>query len=513
MMFGVARDLLFKRLWEIPAMQSDEQREFVVGQMREKGFDFGPGTSGSGRIHCIQIIDSALGQRGALQELADFLDWLDKAPKTRAFVSTVEVLLPADLLLLEERLLLFAELGPYVEQRDLMFHYLDALAGPYEDAVADPPPQFTDLESLVCELEQVMAAEPGHPLVQLTESIAERARKRRVAKLARKWSTLLAERIDEDALDAAAGAERRALEDRRQRGAGPAATRDGRPALVMKLERSGSGLTHFFLFTAWLYMGHAFVGKMCGSNTPMDLDGVRLSLLNALKSAFMVTRQLNPQERQVDLEFAVPRDMLCYPFDEWKFTDAEYALLAKQFVVVVRDLERQPGMQREMVRYAGWERKWERMTQNGYASPTEIALWITCGSEPSGPLQLYHQLQGDDGVSLGLTFPPRDSPHRLEIAEALDAGTPVVVWPRWCEDMGGRQRSEAASFAFRDEVCRRLADRPMTDLPAIALEIRQESYRADPSWAGLAVLWDDPWRWPEPSDFSLDAPGLLGETT
>jgi hypothetical protein len=79
--------------------------------------------------------------------------------------------------------------------------------------------------------------------------------------------------------------------------------------------------------------------------------------------------------------------------------------------------------------------------------------------------------------------------------------------------MGGRQRSEAASFAFRDEVCRRLADRPMTDLPAIALEIRQEFYRADPSWAGLAVLWDDPWRWPEPSDFSLDAPGLLGETT
>jgi hypothetical protein len=227
----------------------------------------------------------------------------------------------------------------------------------------------------------------------------------------------------------------------------------------------------------------------------------------------MVTRQLNPQERQVDLEFAVPRDMLCYPFDEWKFADAEYALLAKQFVVVVRDLERQPGMQREMVRYAGWERKWERMTQNGYASPTEIALWITCGSEPSKPLQLYHQLQGDDGVSLGLTFPPRDSPHRLEIAEALDAGTPVVVWPRWCEDMGGRQRSEAASFAFRDEVCRRLADRPMTDLPAIALEIRQEFYRADPSWAGLAVLWDDPWRWPEPSDFSLDAPGLLGETT
>ena len=407
-----------------------------------------------------------------------FVDWLDKTAKARAFVSTVETLLPADLLLLEERIQLLAELGPHVPPQELMVYYLDAVAGPYEDAVADPPPQFTDLESVVRELEQVMAAEPGHPLVQLTELIAERARKRRVARLAGKWSELLADRFDEDAVGTVAGAERRALDERRRRKEGPVTARDGNPALVMKLERSGSDLTQAFLFTAWLYMGHSFIKKMCGSDTPMDLDRVRLTLLDVLKSAFILTRQLNSQQRQVDLEFGVPRDMLCFPFDEWRFTDADYALLAKQFVVVVRDLERQPGMQREIIRFAGWERKWEHLTQNGHASPTEIALWITCGNEPDTPRQLYDQLQRDDGVSLGLTFPPRDSPHSLEIAEALDAGTPVVVWPRWCEDMGARQQRVAARFSFREEICRRIADRPITDLPAIVMEIRQELYSA-----------------------------------
>ena len=78
-------------------------------------------------------------------------------------------------------------------------------------------------------------------------------------------------------------------------GEGPVTAGTGPPALVMKLERSGSGLTHYFLFTAWLYMGHSFVGKMCGSDTPMDLDGVRLPLLDSFKSAFMVTHQLNPR--------------------------------------------------------------------------------------------------------------------------------------------------------------------------------------------------------------------------
>ena len=114
-----------------------------------------------------------------------------------AFANTVEELLPTDLLLLDERVALFAELGPHVPQKNLMSFYLEATSGPYQDTVAEAPEEFTDLESLVCELEQIQSGEPGHPLVRLTESIAERASKK-AAKAARHWSDVLAARLDED---------------------------------------------------------------------------------------------------------------------------------------------------------------------------------------------------------------------------------------------------------------------------------------------------------------------------
>ena len=83
----------------------------------------------------------------------------------------------------------------------------------------------------------------------------------------------------------------------------------------------------------------------------MGLDQVRDKLIEVMGRAFTLARQHDPNRLQIDLEFAVPREMLCYPFEEWAFTEHAWAMLAKEFVVVVRDLSRQGGL----VRYAGWK--------------------------------------------------------------------------------------------------------------------------------------------------------------
>lgn len=490
---GEAVDLLFELLWDIPVMQSDDSRRSVLEEMRRRGVDLGPSTAANGRLHCAEIISAALRKRGALRSLAEFLYRVDDSALD--FLEKVEELLPTDFLSVAERRQLIAELSPYVAQQELITYYRDATSD-----VA--PRQFADLDDLVRELEQVMADEPGHPLVRLAESIADRTRGKRASKAARRWSNLLAQRIDADAVGSAAGAQQRYLAERRKSKAKPLSRKLDRAALVLRLEQSGFGRDHY-LFTAWLYLGDSFVDTMYGSHDPLVLDGVRLALIKALEQAFVRADQADRKVRQMDLEFAVPRDLLCYPFEQWTFSEAAYTVLADRFIVVVRDLIRQRGV----TRYTGWESKWEHLTQNGHVSPAQIYRWITCADEPGAPGDLYRQLRGDDCVSLGLTFPPRDSPHPVDFAEALDAGTPVAIWPRWCEHTRAWTAGDTpARFAFREELSRRLAGRQLTELPRIVLEMRSEQPGAEQPRAGLTLLWDEPGRWPEPPDFNLDAP-------
>jgi len=373
-----ARDLLSGLLWDIPIMQSDDSRKFVLEEMRRRGVDLGPSTAAHGRLHCAEIISTALGRRGALRRLAEFIDKNDDS--ALGFLEKVEELLPTDLLSLAERRQLIAELGPYVAQQDLITYYRDATAD-------GAPRQFADLGDLVRELEQVMTDEPGTPLVLLTESIAERAQHRRARKAGRRWSDVLAQRIDAEAAGGpAAGAQQRYLAERRTMKAKPLSSEPGRAALVLRLEPSGPRPDHY-LFTAWLYLGDSFIDTMYGSDDPMVLDHVRLALIEVLERAFIRAGQPDRKVRQMDLEFAVPRKLLCYRFEQWTLSEAAYMVLADQFVVVVRDLMRQRGVRR----YMGWESKWEHLAQNGHASPAKIYRWISCADGPCAPGQLLRR--------------------------------------------------------------------------------------------------------------------------
>lgn len=207
----------------------------------------------------------------------------------------------------------------------------------------------------------------------------------------------------------------------------------------------------------------------------------------------------------MDLEFAVPRTMLCCPFEGWTFADSPHALLGKKFVVVVRDLERQRGL----IRYVGWEDKWNYLATNGNASHDGIIKWITC-DDSVAPGDLFDNFDREDAGVLGLTFPARDSPHDFDLTQVLDAGTPIVIWPHWCKDMTPPpENATPINFAFHEELPRRLEGRPITDLPRIVMEMRREYSGAARPWTGLTLLWDDPWRWPEPEDFNLQVPAPL----
>ncbi len=496
------RDLLVRLLWDIPVIQSDESRRAIVDEMRRRNVDFGSHAL-DGRLHCIEIVSNGLAQRGGLQKLAEFLEWADQTPMSRDFVTTVAELLPTDLLLLDERVALFEELGPRVPQRNLMSYYLEATSGPYQDTAAEAPEEFTDLESLVCELEQIPSGEPGHPLVRLTECIAERAGQRRAARSARHWSDVFAARLDEDS---EGGGERRYLAGRRRpRPVLPATAPAGRATLVLKLERSGPRPDAYFLLTAWLYIGREFKKTIYSNDDPIEFSAVKVELISILESAFKAARQLDPDKGRMDLEFAVPRTMLCCPFETWTFSSSPHALLGKKFVVVVRDLERQRGL----IRYVGWEDKWNYLAENGNASHDGIMKWITC-DDSVAPGDLFDNFDREDAGVLGLTFPARDSPHNFDLTEILDTGTPIVVWPHWCKDMPSPpENGTPLNFAFYEELRRRLTGRPITDLPRIVMDMRRDHPGAARPWAGLTLLWDDPWRWPEPEDFNLKVPSAL----
>ena len=162
-----------------------------------------------------------------------------------------------------------------------------------------------------------------------------------------------------------------------------------------------------------------------------------------------------------------------------------------------------------MIRYVGWEDKWNYLAANGNVTHDGIIRWITC-DDSVAPGDLFDNFDREDAGVLGLTFPALDSPHEFDLTEALDAGTPIAIWPYRCKDMTPTPENEAPiNLAFHEELCRRLEGRPITDLPRIVMEMRRDYSGAARPWAGLTLLWDDPWRWPEPGDFNLKVPAPL----
>ncbi len=488
------REYLIRLLQAVPLMQRHDGRESVLDEMRARHFDLSVSSISYDIVHCARIIDAAMSRHGGLQRLAGVVCFLDMSDSALNFRQHVEKWYSNEFLSPVERNRLLRDLSLYVPQHELITYYRIAtneLAGQ----------KFENLDAVMREIEQLSWDGSGHPLIRLTEAIAKRARLDHVAEAARRWSDFLAERIDTAANQA--GEEREGLERLRASETALSATALGRATLLLELNPSLHRPDHY-RFTADLFLGDIFVDKIYQSDddNPLTLPLVRETLSRVLRAALIMADEVDGDASQMDLEFVLPRNLLCTPIEEWTDHEPTYMSLAIHFVVVVRDLDRQ----RDPVLRMGWLRKWAKVVQDDGLANAGLDQWITCTKEQCEPGQVFYDLLKDECVSLGLTFRPGDGAHEFDLGEVLDAGMPIVIWPRQCEHSAAPVSglSGNASADFEEKLSQRLVGRRLTDLPRIVYELRKEA-GADRG-RGMTLLWDDPTRRAEPDDFNLDAP-------
>jgi hypothetical protein len=188
----------------------------------------------------------------------------------------------------------------------------------------------------------------------------------------------------------------------------------------------------------------------------------------------------------IAIEFVLPVELLNFPVQHLRKKALASAIpLAVHHPVVIRSLERL----RTPRLHLAWRRKWARISGK-QARP----YW----SRPSGAdyfVRLATELTDQHVFSLILSEPPEPDNNvaHLEVATALQAGIPAIMW----------HRRDCSSPEFRDAVTTMVADGALVQLPQRVAELRHQALRggvASPSHPGweIALLWDDPDRLLEP---------------
>jgi hypothetical protein len=207
----------------------------------------------------------------------------------------------------------------------------------------------------------------------------------------------------------------------------------------------------------------------------------------------------------IELEFFLPRRLLAYPIED--LTISPYSRLGALYVVLVRDWDRLM----EPILWPSWQRKWalyaESDADSNASADAILRKWITCAETPFEPGTLNRELLADSYFSLGMTFPPLPDGQHVDLAEVLDTGAAIMIWPRRncvhpanaLDGSGG-----CSGDLFKEEICRRLAGHRLADLPRIVWDMRKEQHPSSKS--ETALLWDDPAHWPGVSEFHFGWP-------
>jgi hypothetical protein len=214
-----------------------------------------------------------------------------------------------------------------------------------------------------------------------------------------------------------------------------------------------------------------------------------------------VRERLDHAFRQIDrsgdelIAFALPRDWLGEPVDEWRTSADDPTPLGCSSPVVVMDL----GRRRQSRLQFKLEKVWQTLDRRSGTA------WhrVECGS-PQDPAKLTVRLRGLE-TAVGYGSPPDTDQGRELLQAGLNAAVPVIVWPR--SGCSGRHDGDTTAehscngARFLDAMEERLASLPPADLPRHVRELRSEAYMAEepePHWAaGLALVWEDPRWFPE----------------
>ncbi|MEU4116468.1 trypsin-like peptidase domain-containing protein [Kitasatospora sp. NPDC028055] len=257
--------------------------------------------------------------------------------------------------------------------------------------------------------------------------------------------------------------------------------------ILVEVERSGSDRDAFVVSIFAITDGCA---QLVASDTVAH-RGVQGYVRERLDAAF---RQIDHGGEEL-IAFALPRDWLGEPVDQWHTSPDDPTPLGCSSPVVLLDLGRRREARLRYKLGKAWEGLDGRSGTDWYR--------VECGT-PQNPAKLKVRLEGTQ-AAVGYGAPPDTGPARGLLHAGLNAAIPVLVWPRTgCageEAQNGPAGHSCSGGDFLDSLVERLTALSASDLPRHVHQLRREAYLADdtdPHWAsGLALVWDDPRWFPE----------------
>ncbi|MFI0976695.1 trypsin-like peptidase domain-containing protein [Streptomyces sp. NPDC021093] len=196
-------------------------------------------------------------------------------------------------------------------------------------------------------------------------------------------------------------------------------------------------------------------------------------------------------EGQELIAFALPRQWLNRPVDQWARRKGSRKPLGCESPVVVMDHDRRNNSRLQFK----LKKIWDVLDgQQGSAVHR-----IGCGSgSAQRPDRLSVRLQ-DAYAPVGFARPPRAARDKELHRAALEAPAPIVLWPRAADCAGpGCDGSVCSGDGFLDALAAHLSTLPPGELPHHVFELRKNAFLyegAGAHWAAeLSLLWEDP-RW------------------
>ncbi|MBC6458157.1 trypsin-like peptidase domain-containing protein [Actinomadura sp. HBU206391] len=195
------------------------------------------------------------------------------------------------------------------------------------------------------------------------------------------------------------------------------------------------------------------------------------------------------------IEFALPVSLFNEPFETW-YVEKENGIRMRAYPVVVRDVQRMnPGS----VRRDLTAKRWRRLRERGTALPEPIdcqAQPVDC-QEPYSDEGFQDWLDADEECSV-LAYAAVPAKGRLNAA--LNAGIPVMLWPRT------KCAEQSHDGCAGDQRLRRLTEAIAhvhpDDVPKTVMKLRKQARTrragADHCGRELTLVWDDPARLPDP---------------
>jgi hypothetical protein len=205
------------------------------------------------------------------------------------------------------------------------------------------------------------------------------------------------------------------------------------------------------------------------------------------------------------VELVVPRHLMDEAFEDWRIWPTHaHSRLGRRYPVVLRDLERFEHDET----LPQWERRWQLLEDQDVGALIEA---VHCRDRRTPDALEGWMERSMPPVALVLPRLPVGPPGSVALQVALDAGVPVVLWPRdgcgGCPEPAPDGCRSDRTFTGLRAALRGTAGR---DLPEKVRGIRNEALAADDPdhcGTGVVMVWDNPYRRPPRHSMSVPTEG------